>query len=128
MVKRSKPLPLPAKLQAIADAALDKKAEGVVSLDVHEVSGYADAFVICAGSHSKHNQAIADNILRRLKDEGEAALGAEGMEPGQWILIDAGDVIVHIFDEPSRQHYNLEQLWNDVPRVYYDHDSVKAAK
>lgn len=129
MGKRPTPPALPAKLRAIADAALDKKAESVVSLDVKTISGYADAFVVCSGSHPRQNQAIADNILRKLKEIGDPALAAEGLEPGNWILIDAGDVIVHIFDEASRVHYNLEQLWNEAPRVYYgDQPAAKAAK
>ena len=129
MGRKSKPPALPAKLKAIADAALDKKAEGVVSLDVKNVSGYTDAFVICSGSHPRQNQAIADNILRKLKDIGDPAIAAEGLEPGNWVLIDAGDVIIHVFDEASRQHYNLEQLWNEAPRVYYgDAPPAKAVK
>ncbi len=120
MVKRkTAPLSLQQKIKECAAAALDKKAEKVVSLDLRKFSGFAEAFLICNGTHPKQNQAIAQNIYERLRELGAKPIGMEGEETGAWILIDTGDLVVHVFDEQTRSYYDLERLWADAPRRAY---------
>ncbi len=104
------------KIRACAYAALSKKAERVVALDVRKVAGYADTFLVCSGTHPRQNQAIADAVVKALEDRGEKFVNMEGQVPGNWILIDTGDLVVHVFDEATRAYYNLENLWHDAPR------------
>lgn len=125
----SNSLTLPEKLAAAAQAALDKKAEGVVALDVGDTTGYADRFLICSGTHPKHNQAIADAIVDKLAELGEPPLSKEGYEPANWILIDANDIVIHIFDSESRRYYDLEHLWHDAPREEFGEEpALEAAR
>jgi ribosome silencing factor RsfS/YbeB/iojap len=79
---------------------------------------YCDYFLICAGRNRRQVRAIAESISTRLKQEtGMGPRSVEGMESGRWVLLDFGDVVVHVFDEPLRGFYDLEGLWKDAPRV-----------
>lgn len=98
-------------------AALDKKADDLVLLNVGEVSSFADYFLICTGRSNRQVQAIADEITGALKSAGHMLLGVEGHREGKWVLIDADDLIVHVFHEPIRTFYNLESLWHQAGRV-----------
>ena len=98
-------------------AALEKKADELTLLKVGEFSSFADYFLICNGRSNKQVQAIADAIGQALKAAGAPALGVEGYREGKWVLIDADDLIVHVFHEPIRSFYNLESLWHQAPRV-----------
>jgi len=104
-----------ARAQRIVDAALDRKAEKPVALDVREVSSFADTFVILSGRSDRQVRAIVDHIAHVMKQAGERALGIEGLEEGRWVLMDYGDVIVHVFDPETRSHFDLERLWSDAP-------------
>jgi ribosome-associated protein len=97
--------------------ALDKKAEDVLILDVRGISNVADCFFICTGTSEPHLKAIANEIERRLRDEGFRPLHREGFPPSRWIVMDYNDVLVHIFHPELRQRYALEQLWGDAKRV-----------
>lgn len=99
----------------IASAALDKKAQELVALDVHEVTSVADTFILVTGTSDRHARSIADAVIERMRAEGEKPLGIEGYDEGRWVLIDLGDVIVHVFQAEARATYDLERLWSDAP-------------
>lgn len=105
------------KTRWIVDAALDVKAEDVVALDVAELSSFADVFVVCTGRSDRQVRAIADSIEKAAKQAGEPPLGIEGYAEGRWVLIDLDDVIVHVFTPETREHYDIERLWSDAPRL-----------
>jgi ribosome-associated protein len=100
-----------------AEAALGRKATDLVVLDIGDISSIADYFVICSGRSDTQVQAIADAIERRLREHGQRPLSIEGRERGQWILMDYGDVIVHVFYAPVRAFYDLERLWSRASRA-----------
>jgi ribosome-associated protein len=106
-----------ARATAIAEAALDKKCQQLVALDVREVTSVADTFILVTGTSDRHARAIADSVVDATRRAGEKPLGVEGYEEGRWILIDLGDVIVHVFQEEVRQAYDLERLWSDAPAL-----------
>lgn len=101
----------------VAEAALDKKAERLVALDVREVTSYADTFILATGTSDRHARSIADAVREAVAARGEKPLGIEGYEEGRWVLIDLGDVIVHVFQSAVREEYDLERLWSDAPPI-----------
>lgn len=110
----------PGQLARIAvDAASDKKASDVLLLDIHEVTTFADYFVICSGSNRRQIQAIADAIDEQLSAQGASLLHREGDPDTGWILLDFGDVIIHILGTKEREYYDLERLWSDAKTVVY---------
>ncbi|MFH1079972.1 MAG: ribosome silencing factor [Pseudomonadota bacterium] len=102
------------------NALLQKKARDLTILNVSAVSSFTDYFVICSGGSDRQVQALADAIREDMKKAGIIPLGIEGEKIGKWVLMDYADVIVHVFYEPVRQFYNLEQLWPDAPRMDVD--------
>lgn len=100
-----------------AQAAEAKKALDLQVLDLREVTSFTDFFLICSASSGRQGQAIADEIGKQLKDKGEKPVSVEGYDPAEWILMDYGDFIVHIFSEPARSYYDLERLWRHARRV-----------
>ncbi|NTW34730.1 MAG: ribosome silencing factor [Syntrophobacteraceae bacterium] len=113
-----------AKALWFARLAVDFKALDLVVLDVTGLSSFSDFFVICSGKSSRQVQGIADNIQESLRKEGIRPLGIEGHREGQWVLMDYGDVIVHVFYEPVRLLYDLESLWSEARRVRCDREDV----
>ncbi|MBQ0837844.1 ribosome silencing factor [Lactiplantibacillus pentosus] len=107
-------------LQLTVETADDKRADDIVALDVAEVSLMADYFVILSADSKRQVQAIADNIVEFIRKAGSDVKSVEGRTAGEWVLIDAGDVIVHVFQKDARAHYNLEKLWSDAPLVDVD--------
>jgi ribosome-associated protein len=101
---------------AVAKAALDKKAEDVIVLDVRGLTGYADYFVVMTADSDRQASAIADHVEQSMKSAGISKVGVEGYETGRWILIDYGDVVAHVMSKESRGFYDLEGLWADAPR------------
>ena len=97
-------------------SALDKKALDVKVLEIRRLSSIADYLVIASGSSDKQTQAIADSVKKGLKKFGKA-LDVEGLREGNWVVIDYGDVIVHIFHENTRRYYDLDGLWMKAPIV-----------
>jgi ribosome-associated protein len=93
------------------DIAEDRKAEDIVMLDIRKVSIIADYFVICTGTGERHIRAIAREIDEKLGEQGINPFNVEGMNDAEWVLIDYGQVLVHIFDRDTRERYALEQLW-----------------
>ena len=102
------------RAQRAALLALDKKAFNVKVLDIHRLSSIADYLVFADGHSDKQVQAIADSVKKGLKKYGKA-LDIEGVKEGNWVIIDYGDVIVHIFHEEMRRYYNLDELWLRAP-------------
>jgi ribosome-associated protein len=98
-----------------AAAALDKKAEKVVLVDLRAQSSYADFLVICSGTNERQLEAIAEAVESSLREIGDHPIGTEGTRGGRWVLLDFGDVVVHVFHEDERSYYDLEGLWSDAP-------------
>ena len=103
--------------QLAARAADSKQGEDIVALDVSEPLPLTDVFVLVTGRNERNVQAIAAEVEERLIEAGAKPLRREGRAEGRWILIDFGDVIVHIFHEEERLFYSLERLWKDCPAV-----------
>ena len=103
--------------KAVAIAGLDKKAERIEIIDVCGKVDYADFIVLMSGRSDRQVQAIANGIEGALRERGVRALNAEGMRQGVWVVVDFGDVFVHVFLEEERQHRDLESLWMDARRV-----------
>jgi len=101
------------------DAAEDKKAVDVIALNLKEVSLVADYFVICSGNSDTQVQAIATEIRKQAEKNGARIRGLEGMDTARWVLIDLGDVIVHVFHRDEREYYSLERLWSDAKVVEF---------
>jgi ribosome-associated protein len=95
----------------------DRKAMDVVVLDMRDASSITDYFLICSGGSERQVRAIADAIDEQLGSLGLASLGVEGYREGHWILMDYGDVIVHVFSEDTRDYYDLERLWANAPKI-----------
>ncbi len=99
------------------EIADDRKAEDIVMLDIRKVSIIADYFVICTGTSDRHVKAIAKEIDEKLGDVGVNPINTDGMADGEWVLMDYGGVLVHIFDQKTRDYYRLEQLWSGAQPV-----------
>lgn len=110
-------LRLPADVKLAVDAALDKKAEDVVVLDLRKASAFTDCFVICTGTNIRQVQAIADGVEEALRKKGLKPALVEGYQRGEWILIDYFDFIVHVFAPATREFYGLERLWGDAVHI-----------
>src|SRR4051812_33357334 len=100
----------------IAELAADKLAVDVVVIDLHDVIGYTDFFVICSGNTERQTKAIHDGIHQGMKGDGLLPRRVEGLGEARWILMDYLDVIVHVFTPDARDYYRLEQLWGEAPR------------
>ena len=103
-------------LAPYVEAACSRKATDVVALDVRELTSYADVFIVMSANSTRQVKAIADHIRKTLKKTVKP-MSIDGTDEGQWVLMDYGDVILHIFHEPIRGFYDLEGLWADAPRV-----------
>lgn len=103
-----------------AKEAFRFKALNLVLLDVSRFSSFADYFIICSGKSGRQVQGIADNLEDGLKNKGLRPIGTEGKREGHWVLLDYGDVIIHVFYDPVRYFYDLESLWSDASRVEWE--------
>jgi len=111
------PVMEPAELaRAVADYAADRKALDIVQLDLREIIGYTDYFVICTGRTDRQTKAIHDAIYHGMKSEHHTLpQRVEGLPQARWILMDYLDVVVHVFTPDTREYYRLEQLWGEAP-------------
>lgn len=103
-----------------AKAALDKKAEDLVILDVRGLSSFADFFVLMSGRSTRHVQGLAAAVDEALRNKKVTDTNTEGLKDGLWVLLDYNDVVVHIFYNETRSFYDLERLWHDAPRVAWE--------
>ena len=104
-------------LKLIYQALEDKKGEDIVMIDISQVSVLADYFVICSAGNDSQIQALVDNVDEKMHENGYQIRQQEGRNSGTWVLLDYGDVIVHIFERVNRSFYNLERIWNDGRRI-----------
>jgi ribosome-associated protein len=105
------------ELLAACRAAESKKALNLKVLDIEEISGFTDYFFICSGTNPRQNHAISDEIGGQLAQLGYKPISTEGYESANWILMDYGDFVIHIFSEESRSFYDLERLWGMAPSI-----------
>ena len=115
MTKRS----LPSDVKTSIKASLAKKGEELVVLDLRGIASFTDFFIITHGNSSRQNKAIYENIEMELKKENIKPLSIEGRERADWILMDFGSFIVHVFSREAREYYSLEKLWGDAPKHTY---------
>ena len=104
-------------LQSAVQAAEEKLANTVTVIDLRGLASFTDYFLICHGRSERQVQAIADNVMDKLRDEKQRPLSVEGYRLAEWILIDYADFVVHVFSESRREFYGLERLWSDAPVI-----------
>ena len=104
--------------KVIVESVVEKKAAAIQVFNVEGIISYCDRFVICSGASSRQVRAIADNIVQVLKKEHNLLpLGVEGKNSDKWVLVDFGDIIIHVLTHEARGYYSLEDLWMDAPKV-----------
>ena len=108
---------LDSRVYTALHAAGEKKAIDPVVLDLREIASFTDYFVIVSGANERQVQAISDEVYETLKKAGEAAARVEGYKTAEWILLDFGDFVVHVFEQKARKFYDLERLWRESKRV-----------
>jgi len=106
-----------AKAFLSVQAAANKKAEHMKILDLRKISSFTDYFVVCSGQSDRQVKAIADSIVIELKEDGFTPVSVEGYGDGRWVVVDFGDVVIHIFMDALREYYDLEALWQDARKV-----------
>jgi ribosome-associated protein len=122
---QAQPTPQPrtdtsARLREAVAAADGRKAVDLKVLQLAKVSDFTDYFLLCSGTNERQVQAIADAVEETLRADGARPLHVEGYNRGQWVLLDYGDLVVHVFEEQTRSFYALERLWADAPDVTAD--------
>jgi ribosome-associated protein len=115
-------------LQIAARAADDKQADDLVALDVSEPLALTDIFLLASGRSERNVVAIAGEIEDKMLEAGARTLRREGRAEGRWILLDFGDVVVHVFHDEDRQYYSLERLWSDCPAIPLDVVTASSAE
>jgi len=105
------------RIRMALSAASEKKAINNVVLDLREIASFTDYFMITSGTNERQVQAISDEVVETLKKAGTPAARVEGYKTAEWILLDYGDFVVHVFDEKARKFYDLERLWRESQRV-----------
>ena len=111
------PLDTLQKVREAVSAADDRKAVDLKVLHLEKVTDFTDYFLVCSGTSERQVQAIADAVQERLRENKSRPLHVEGYNRGQWVLLDYGDLVVHVFQEEPRRYYALERLWGDAPEV-----------
>lgn len=101
--------------QIITQALEDVKGKDIVQMDVRELSDIMDTLVIATGTSSRHVKSLASNVVEDAKHQGHQPLGVEGADTGDWVLVDFGDIVVHVMQEETRGFYDLEKLWSMEP-------------
>ena len=105
---------IPARVRTAVAAMQSRKALDLRVLDLGEVSDFTDYFLVSTGGSDRQVRAIADAVSESLREDGTRPLHIEGLEHGQWVLMDYGDFLVHVFNQPLREYYQLERLWADA--------------
>lgn len=101
--------------KAIITALENLKGKEIVTLDVHNLTDVMDTMIICSATSNRHSRSLAENMVLETKQQGFRALGVEGLETGDWVLVDFGDTVVHVMQKETRDYYELEKLWSKVP-------------
>jgi len=131
---RVRPKPKPEALTAQEKAALaggalvGRRAVSPVLLDMRGVTLITDFFLICHGTSNVHIRSLADAVTEAFAERGLRAFGVEGYQEARWVLLDYGDVVVHILSEDDREFYDLERLWSDAPTVAIDGEATPARR
>ena len=115
LTKRS----LPPEIKVSVKAVQAKKGEEILVLDLREISSFTDYFLLMNGNSSRQNHALYEGIEEELKKVNVRPLSVEGREHGEWILMDYGSFIVHVFSKQAREYYSLEKLWGDAPKISF---------
>ena len=102
-------------LVQVVESALDElKAKDVVRIDVRELTSVTDFMIIASGTSNRHVSSLSDNVVEKAKEAGCRPLGVEGKDSGDWVLVDLGDIVVHVMQPATRQFYDLERLWQSA--------------
>ena len=109
-----------------ADALADKKGVDITMLEVGDLLSITEYFLIATGTSRPHVQALIDGVEEKLRDRDRKALRREGMAEAEWVLLDFGDFVVHVFQETPRDYYGLERLWGDAPRITLEVGAAQA--
>ena len=105
------------KIEPYIQTAKSRKAENIIAIDVAELTSYTDVIIIITGTSARQVTSIAEHIHSTMKKQGKQPMGFEGIKEGHWALLDFGDVIIHIFDEETRNLYDIEGMWSDAPTI-----------
>jgi ribosome-associated protein len=114
------------KLDLILTALDEKKAVDVVTMDVTRQTQMTDYLVICTGTSNIHIRALADGVVESMKEHGYKGVRAEGYSDARWVLLDYGDVVLHIFTEDDREFYRLEEFWKGAPRLTSSEEAIES--
>lgn len=101
--------------KSIINALENLKGQEIVTLDVSQLTDVMDTLIIASGTSSRHARSLAENLVEETKKAGFRALGIEGLEKGDWVLVDFGDTVVHVMQDETRNYYELEKLWTMKP-------------
>ena len=110
-------LDIPEKLRGIVQSVVDRKAVDLRVLYLGSVSDFTEFFLVCSGTNQRQVQAIGDAVVGHARELGFRPLGVEGYSNGSWVLVDFGDMVIHIFSSENREVYGLEKLWNDATDI-----------
>lgn len=125
-MKKSHPTATPDAIEAARTAAAaidDKKGEDIILLDLSGLLVVTDVFVVASGTSKRHVKSLVEDAEEALRDLDRKPLRREGVEHGEWVLLDYGDVVIHVFDKPTRAYYELERLWADAPAIDFERSS-----
>lgn len=120
---KSRPTATPDAIEAARAAAVaidDKNGEDILLLDLSSLLVVTDVFVVASGTSNRHVRTLVDEAEEALKPLGRRPLRREGVDHGEWVLLDYGDVVIHVFDRPTRAYYELERLWADAPMIDFE--------
>lgn len=117
--KRTTKRSLPSEVKASVKASLEKMGEEIVVLDLRGIAFFTDFFIIMHGNSSRQNTAIYESVEKEMKKKKIRPLSVEGRERADWILMDFGSFIVHVFSKEAREYYSLEKLWGDAPKLSF---------
>ncbi len=123
---RKTPRATPDAIEAARTAAAtidDKKGEDIVLLDLSGLLVVTDVFVVASGTSNRHVKSLVEDVEEALKAAGRRPIRREGVDYGSWVLLDYGDVVVHVFDKETRAYYELERLWADAPEIAFEPSS-----
>jgi ribosome-associated protein len=126
---RKTPRATPDAIEAARTAAAtidDKKGEDIVLLDLSGLLVVTDVFVVASGTSNRHVKSLVEDVEEALKAAGRRPIRREGVDYGSWVLLDYGDVVVHVFLDETREFYDLDRLWADAARVPFEEDSLAA--